>query len=649
MHKPTIHLVFKTHLDIGFTDHAEKVRRQYHEVFIPQALATAEHFFRENPENPQFIWTTGAWLIADHLATRPAAEVERLEGAIRNGLIRWHGLPFTTHSELMSPALFRAGLSYSQMLDARFGFQTRAAKMTDVPGHTLGIVPLMAAAGIRFLHIGVNTASPVPAVPPLFRWRAPDGSEIVVMYEDSYGGVQFPEGLSEGLGFAHTQDNIGPQTVSQTAEVYRALRHAHPDANIRAATLEAYGDILWARKETLPVVEIEPGDSWIHGAGADPVKMARFRSLQRLYDDFEAEGLSDARAAFGRDLAMLAEHTCGVDIKTYLRDDKAWDRPAFEEARKNDYRFAFSEASWAEQRDYIARAVKNLDGQDRTRANDALADAAPLPRKAPQNPVRANAFAVGGWSGELDPETGDITRLEAPDGRIAANGAPIGYRHESYDASDVAAHMETYLTHREEWAILDHDKPGLSHAGTARSAIFSPRFLGLEKDGERVVLHHEMPPEAHRDLGAPKRTELHLRSDGETLHIALVLREKPANRMPEAGFFCLAPDGFSQWSFLKTGLWHAAGRTAENGGGQLQAIFAARSRRADGVRLQVLPRDTPLVAPMGRKFMPYSRAPSRYDSGIRFNIYNNKWGTNFPMWWEGEMQARFELSLRHCQ
>ena len=649
MHKPTIHLVFKTHLDIGFTDHAEKVRQQYHEVFIPQALTTAEHFHRENPEQPAFIWTTGAWLIWDHLKTRPAAEAARLERAIVNGLIRWHGLPFTTHSELMSPALFRAGLSYSQMLDAHFGVKTHAAKMTDVPGHTLGIVPLMAAAGIRFLHIGVNTASPVPAFPPLCRWRAPDGSEVVVMYEDSYGGVQFPDGLSDGIGFAHTQDNIGPQSVSQTAEVYRAIRHTHPDADICAATLETYGEILWARKETLPVVDIEPGDSWIHGAGADPVKMARFRSLQRLYDAFEAEGLTDTRSAFGRDLAMLAEHTCGVDIKTYLRDDRAWDRAAFEAARKSDYRFIFSEASWAEQRDYITKAVANLDGQDRARAEDALAGAAPQPLKSPPDPVRANRFTVGGWSGELDPETGDIIQLGTPDGRIAANGALIGYRHESYDAGDVAAHMETYLTHREEWAILDHDKPGLSHAASARSAVFAPRFLGLESDGDRVVLHHEMPLEAHRHLGAPKRTELHLQSDGEALHISLVLREKPANRMPEAGFFSLAVDDFGQWSFLKTGLWHMAGRTAENGGGQLQAIFAARSRHANGARLEVLPLDTPLVAPLGQKFMPYSRAPSRYDSGIHFNIYNNKWGTNFPMWWEGEVQARFKLSIKHCQ
>ncbi|HLV83922.1 MAG TPA: DUF5054 domain-containing protein, partial [Devosia sp.] len=222
MTKRRIHLVFKTHLDIGFTDHAARVRSQYHEQFIPQAIATGEHFFAEDPDHPAFIWTTGAWLIWDHLQSQPPARVKRLERAIERGLIAWHALPFTTHTELMSPALFRAGLSYAQELDQRFGKTSIAAKMTDVPGHTLGMVPLLAEAGIKFLHLGVNTASPVPDVPPIFRWRAPDQSEVVVMYQASYGATDFPAGPDIGLSFAHTNDNIGPQSVGQTVE---ALRH----------------------------------------------------------------------------------------------------------------------------------------------------------------------------------------------------------------------------------------------------------------------------------------------------------------------------------------------------------------------------------------------------------------------------------------
>ena len=47
-----IHLVFKTHLDIGFTDHAEKVRRLYHERFIPQAIETGSTSFARIPKSP---------------------------------------------------------------------------------------------------------------------------------------------------------------------------------------------------------------------------------------------------------------------------------------------------------------------------------------------------------------------------------------------------------------------------------------------------------------------------------------------------------------------------------------------------------------------------------------------------------------------
>ena len=302
----TIHLVFKTHLDIGFTDHAEKVRRQYNEQFIPQALNTAEHFYAEDATAPAFVWTTGAWLIWDHLNSQDASKVARLERAIDRGLIAWHGLPYTTHTELMSPALFRAGLSYSQELDQRFGKTTIAAKMTDVPGHTLGMVPLLAEAGIRFLHLGVNTASPVPDVPPIFRWRAPSGEEVVVMYQGSYGETDFPAGSEIGLSFAHTEDNIGPQSVGQTVGAYRALAHEHPGVTVVASTLDAFGAEMWTRREDFPVVDIEIGDSWIHGAGADPVKIARFRQLQRLYDGYAQDSLTPERLAPQRFPELLA-------------------------------------------------------------------------------------------------------------------------------------------------------------------------------------------------------------------------------------------------------------------------------------------------------------------------------------------------------
>lgn len=643
-----IHLVFKTHLDIGFTDHTEKVRGLYHQRFIPQAIVTGEHFYAEDPDKPKFIWTTGAWLIWDHLETRSKAEVARLEVAIEKGLIRWHGLPFTTHSELMSPALFRAGLSYAAELDKRFGKRTIAAKMTDVPGHTRGIVPLMAKAGLKFLHIGVNTACPPPDVPEIFRWRAPSGEEVVVMYERSYGGTHLPEGLSEGLSFAHTDDNMGPQQIHQVVEILRELGHRHPDAEIRAATLEDYGAILWENRERFPVVDLELGDSWIHGSASDPVKIARFRALQRLYDDFEAEGLDTSRRAFGRGLTLVAEHTCGVDIKTFLRDETAWDRADFEAMRGKDFRFRYTEASWAEQRAYLDEAVAALSERDRSRADEALAETE-IP-SVPPFPTRGKpdgVIAVGDWHVELDPATGDILALSPPGRERLTNGdGPLfGYRHESYAAADVAAYMDSYITARPEWAILDHDKPGLAKARTARSSRWIPCFIGAAQTMERLIIAMELPSAAHETLGAPRRVDYIVSPAADGVELTVVLHEKPANRMPEAGFVEFAPKGAGDWQFLKTGLWQRAAHIAARGGGALQAVFAARTRLEGSGMLEIAPLDTPLVGPFGQPFMVFPPNPPAYDAGLRFNLHNNKWGTNFPMWWEGDFASRFVISF----
>jgi hypothetical protein len=638
---PHIHLIFKTHLDIGFTDHAAHVRQQYHDQFIPQAIRTGEHFFAEDPDHPAFIWTTGAWLIWDHLNSQDAERVRLLEQAIGRGLITWHALPFTTHTELMSPALFEAGLSYSGELDQRFGRTTTAAKMTDVPGHTLGMVPLLAKAGVRFLHLGVNTASPVPDVPPTFRWRAPDGSEIVVMYQGSYGATDFPAGDDIGLSFAHTADNIGPQSVPQTVEALRHLRRANPGATIAASTLDQFGELMWARREQFPIITDEIGDSWIHGTASDPQKLARFRALQRLHDIWTSESTPERRA-FGRGLTMVAEHTWGVDIKTYLRDDQAWDRVDFDRARAKDYRFSYTEQSWAEQRAYLDAAVAELAPADQELATAAFAETLPPPPAAAGQ--EAERISDAGWTAELDPTTGAIVALASPSGiRIAGkDGLLLGYAHESFDWAALQQHLNSYLQHREDWAILDHDKPGLQNARTARTASFVPTLAGLSGTNTAMAT---LPSQAHAELGAPEQCEITLRGLSEhQLEISLVLRNKPANRMPEAGFLHFSPAAIDRWRLRKMGIWHDASAIVRKGGGQLQAVEAVEARGAAGkFMLELL--DAALVAPAASPFLPFRPEVPDYAEGLRVNLYNNKWGTNFPMWWEGDALFRFVLTI----
>ena len=142
---------------------------------------------------------------------------------------------------------------------------------------TTAIVPLMKKCGLEFLHIGVNPATPVPQVPPLFRWTCEE-SEIVVMYQGDYGmPAEFGDFV---LYFAHTGDNLGPQSTQGIIDIYDELREKYPDYKIKAATLNDVA-LRLREIEDLPLIDKEIGDTWIHGAGTDPKKMGMFREVLR--------------------------------------------------------------------------------------------------------------------------------------------------------------------------------------------------------------------------------------------------------------------------------------------------------------------------------------------------------------------------------
>ena len=106
-----------------------------------------------------------------------------------------------------------------------------------------------------------------------------------------------------------------------------------------------------------------------------------------------------------------------------------------------------------------------------------------------------------------------------------------------------------------------------------------------------------------------------------------------------------APAIEGQWDYHKMGLWQPGDRVVSNGGGQLQAVTAVRAHLTGGRLLTLSPLDTPLVGPARSDFMTFSKAPPDLSQGLRFNLHNNKWGTNFPMWWEGDFKARFVLKV----
>ena len=660
----SIHLIFKTHLDVGFTDFAGAVVQNYFKKYIPAALRVAREM-RESGSPEKFIWTTGSWLIYEYLEQASSAERKTMEEGILAGDISWHALPFTTHTELMDAELFRFGLSLSASLDSRFGRRTTAAKMTDVPGHTRAIIPLLAEAGVTFLHIGVNPGSTVPSVPGLFRWQDPGGAEIIVMYESGYGSAFEIPGLDHSLAFGHTMDNMGPQSVDQVRDVYREIEVRLPGANIFASTLSDFATHLATVRENLPVLTCEIGDTWIHGVGSDPIKVSRFRELLRL----RAEWLADGRAPcsersftnFNRWLLMVPEHTWGMDEKSFLNDHENYRKEEFTRARVQP-NFKLFESSWVEKRAYPQLAVNALE--DSPLGYEAHAR---LQSIRPQLPDLSDWQPLEPGQEAFLENSRICLHFNEPDGSLEQlldksrsydwvdGTAPFSaLSYQTFSIADYDRFFNSYIleTQRHGWALEDFTKPGLT-AGDAESRLWHPLVNAIyhrpTPSADCLLFHLSFTAEACRKYGAPVNIYIKycLPANGSHLSIDLQWFNKQASRLPEALWMSFQPAALENvaWFIEKMGQEISPLSVVENGNRHLHASGKYVVCRTPGSNLFISALDSPLVAPGERSLLDFNNRQPDMREGVHFCLLDNLWGTNFPMWFEEDCRFRFEITL----
>ena len=623
-------ILFKTHLDVGFTNFAGTVLQKYREEYIPGALRTAREL-RESGGKERLIWTTGSFLIWDYLRTATKEQQEEMEEAVRAGDISWHGLSCTTHTEFMNGPLFEYGLSLSKDLDARFGRETIGAKMTDVPGHTIAMVPYLAKAGLKFLHIGVNPASTVPDVPDVFRWQY-EGSEIVVMYNRDYGKFTMIPGTETAVYFAHTGDNHGPQSAEAIRQVYRELEEEYPDAQLCAADLNGLAREVLAIKDTLPVFTKEIGDTWIHGVGCDPWKVRQFRETLRQ----EPEWTEEERKEAFRELLLVPEHTWGMDIKTHLADHEHYIRTEFEKVRKTAPNYQKVEASWEEQRDYVRRAMDNLSPEHKAELAEFAKDV--CPDDSGFVPVDMDGeYTAAGWDFRFGTD-GSLRKLERNGKAYADDSHRWGeVFYENYSPEDYRNFYQSYATWDVDWAREDFGKIGMEKA-IAVGLKTTPVLKELLRRGNEFLARMEMKGTAHDLYGAPAKWEMRIKFEEEAVSFALRWTDKPACRVPEGIWcgFCPA-EGPENCRVRKMGSWIDPLSVCTGGGMHLHATESGV--KWDGGQIATL--DTALVSVGNPKVMPYTKEPIRPEEGFWFNLENTIWGTNFVMWYDDDASFRW--------
>lgn len=664
-----VHLIAKTHLDLGFTGLASEVRDGYLEDFFPRAMEVAAEL-RAAGGLEHLVWTTGSWLVWQALERGSSGLRRLVERGIADGDLCWHALPFTLHTELADVALIESGLGISAELDARFGRQTIAAKMTDVPGHTRGLVPLLAAAGVRFLHIGVNPACPMPAVPPVFRWRSPDGAEVVVAYHrGGYGGFQAVAGCPDALAFLPAGDNLGPPTIEDVKAGFVDAATQSGGADVIASTLDAFahGLVTSGAIAHLPVVTAEIGDTWIHGGASDPEKVARYRALLRVRRALLAAG-SQAAETVDRALLPVPEHTWGLDEKITLHDTVRWTGTRLAELRREPATRRF-ESSWAEQRAYVDEAEAALRravaAADQHEVDDALAATAPSrPDLAEGSRLGFQPWPCGaplstpGWTVAVDPVTGAITSLtQRATGRVLADTEhPLALaRYQTFSAEDYDRFHAMYNSASPEdewWALLDYTKPGIAGGGAVAAwwpSSVVDQWRGRGDGFDALLVRLTFAGAASEQFGAPPEAWLTvaLHDDGVAVDIDLSWFSKPACRLPEATWCSFVPvvAAPQRWMLDKLGQDVSPLDVVSLGGRALHGV--GRGARYDGPdgSLALTTTDAALIAPGRPRLLDFADELPDLAGGMHVLLHDNVWGTNFPMWNEGDARFRFRLEV----
>lgn len=626
-----VYVAFKTHLDVGFTDLSSVVTERYVHDFIPKAIEVSERL-RADGFGDRYVWTTGSWLIWKYLRTASPEAVKQLEEAIGRGDIVWNSVPYTVESETMTRELFETCLLLSKRLDKKYNKQTIAAKMTDAPGHTRSIIDPMYDAGIRLLHVGINSACPLPSVPTFCRWRSPSGNDLLLVYQKDYGEDEvLPDGKTV-VSINFTGDNHGPHSYERVKKIYADLRKRYPQAQLVGASFNDVARELLLIKKDLPVVTSEIGDTWIFGYGGAPIRMAKFRAVSRLYSQWLNEGKikkdSDVALDFAAELGLIAEHTQGVDVKTHLRQWDKYDMDKFLKGRSEGI-FSMAEASWKEIDNYIDSAIAFLPASLQKEAREVVAevDKVKLEDNSKMKPMERK-------------------RWEQP---IAGGMTLAGLSYQMFDGDDYDDFQNRYLRARYGWALDDLGKRGLKESHAVSVTLYAQTMaqsVRKEKKGTRIITELRFPENEKVDKRVyPERIQVNCftTKNGKRSEVALTIYGKPAVRLPESYWLSFTVPGIESVIAEKMGERVDLMDVVEKGNRQMHGIDRYVDLITSGETIRISSKEAFLLNVGEAQGLNYSTNYPDKRKGAHFNLNNNLWGTNFSMWNEGSLTYHFVI------
>lgn len=636
--KNTVFLFFNTHLDVGFTDLASKVAAQYMND-IPAAIKLINTLRQANGGREGYVWTMDNWVLSEFLDKASPSQIAELETAIRRGDVVWNGMPYTTQSEALSAEIFETMLNQFQLLDEKYGKKTLAVHFCDVPGQTAAIISPLRKAGIRLIHSGLNRSTnmyEIPhsdAYPDICRWQDPNGETILLLRARAYShDIVLPDGNILSMNVKN--ENLGPHTETQVKAIYANLKKKYPGKRILATDLNQVAQMLVKIESKFPVLTSEVGDTWIHGIGSAPAKMARLRAISRLYRTWLASGRVNPKdpqlVKFAIRLGLVGEHTWSVDCGRYLMNESPdkYNAATFQPLQATNAcpEFVFCEKSWKEEEEYITQAIALLPEPLRIEANQAIEETDQVPAyQVVGTKIPANISEEGAlhWpaSGGNEVQCGLFTlqTLSFTDFRTWTNSMMSGTgAKKGMNGSE---------------AISASIHPSVSKANVV-----------TENGSRKVVCEMVLPVSEINPLLYPAKiyTEYNIAADNRCVDIRLTLIDKPANRMAEELWVSFVPQNIVAIKVQKMGQMFDVSQVTPGGNARLMGMDQYVDVVTSQGTFRITNFDVPLVLAGDRENMSYQIA-SDVTKGVHFMLFNNLWGTNYPMWWSGSQSFRFRI------
>lgn len=210
----TIYLIPHSHVDIGYTNIQDDVRRIQWQ-HIKDAIELSEKT-KNYPDGSKFKWNVEVlWALETFLDSANNDDRNKLIDAVKNGSIGIDGMYANMLTGLSSPDEWTWLIESTRRISSKLNKKITSAMISDIPGWSWSIVPALSKAGIKYLSLGINQGDRIGSVrkelgDKPFYWISPSGNDKILtwVHEQGYSAFHYIGKAGTGAGISVLEPTI---------------------------------------------------------------------------------------------------------------------------------------------------------------------------------------------------------------------------------------------------------------------------------------------------------------------------------------------------------------------------------------------------------------------------------------------------------